>query len=152
MTLNRTVLIAAAALFAANLTSSTTWAVELYTVTDLGTLGGNYSYAYGINANGQVVGDSGTASGKHAFLYSSSTMMDLNSLITPSSGWMLEAATSINDLGQIVGQGYINGQYHAYLLTPVPEPTALSLLALGGLALARRRAQFGERDRIVDRF
>jgi uncharacterized repeat protein (TIGR02543 family) len=88
---------------------------------DLGCLGGayNYSRASAINAIGQVVGassfdDTGAA---HAFIYSS-TMTDLNDLIDPLSGWMLYEATGINDAGQIVGNGVINGQAHAFLLTP----------------------------------
>ena len=38
-------------------------------LTDLGTLGGGYSYAYGINDAGQVVGGSDTAAGADACLY-----------------------------------------------------------------------------------
>ena len=49
-------------------------------------------------------------------------MVDLNTLIDPLSGWELLDASDINDAGQITGQGLIGGQYHAYLLTPVPIP------------------------------
>ncbi len=45
-------------------------------------------------------------------------MYDLNSLIPSSSGWTLEDAYGINDYGQIVGVGIINGLEHAFLLTP----------------------------------
>jgi hypothetical protein len=68
-------------------------------------------------------------------------MVDLNSLISPTSGWVLEQANAINDNGQIVGFGTIDGETHGFLLTPVPEPGSLSLLAVGGVALLRRRSR-----------
>jgi hypothetical protein len=64
-----------------------------------------------------------TSDRTHAFLYTSgSGMVDLNTLIAPLSGWELLDASDINDAGQITGQGRIGGQFHAYLLTPVPIP------------------------------
>ena len=96
------------------------------TMQDLTTLGGLNSYSYNVGAGGQVVGASEveiTSDHTHAFLYTSgSGMVDLNTLIDPLSGWELLDAADINDAGQITGQGLIGGQYHAYLLTPVPIP------------------------------
>ena len=81
-------------------------------MTDLDTLGGSASYASAINDNGQVVGISMTITGAyHAFLYNGSTMQDLNSLISPGSGWILNTAYSINNLGDIVGAGTYNNNY-----------------------------------------
>jgi probable HAF family extracellular repeat protein len=102
-------------------------------LTDLGTLGGPYSFAFGTNARGQVVGYADTSSGEqHAFLYSNGAMSDLNSLVDPASGWTLEHAESINDSGQIVAYGRNAAGYrHAFLLTPSPEPSTLVLLAIG---------------------
>src|SRR5262245_46099063 len=55
-----------------------------YAVTDLGTLGGTASYAYGINSAGQVVGyayTSDNAATIHAFLYQDGVgMKDLGTL------------------------------------------------------------------------
>jgi probable HAF family extracellular repeat protein len=127
-------------------TDSGAWHAFLYSggqVNDLGTLGGSESHGTGINSLGQVVGYSNylTGSGNdHAFLYSNGAMIDLNTLIDPSSGWTIDQAYAINDEGQIVGDGVNSaGQWDAFLLTPTPEPATLSLLALGGLAILRRR-------------
>jgi probable HAF family extracellular repeat protein len=109
-------------------------------LTDLGTLDAmDTSVAYGINNNSAVVGTSydQDASGGRAFLYSSSGgMEDLNSLIDPNSGWILESANGINDHGQIVGIGICpEGGEHAFLLDPTPEPSAGALLATAACAL-----------------
>ena len=59
-------------------TFSPVQAVVQYTLTDLGTLGGTYSQAWGINNAGQVVGQANIPNeAEHAFLYSGSTMTDL---------------------------------------------------------------------------
>jgi hypothetical protein len=42
----------------------------------------------------------------------------LNDLIPPSSGWVLEYAYDVNDFGQIVGAGSLDGQPRGFLLTP----------------------------------
>lgn len=48
---------------------------QQYTVTDLGTLGGNSSTATAINETGQIVGVSATAQGReHAFLWHNGAM------------------------------------------------------------------------------
>ena len=105
-------------------------------VQDCGTLYGNSSRGYAINASGEVVGGS-----DHAFLYSGGVMQDLNSLIDPLFGWALNNAWAINNSGQIVGEGTIDGQVHAFLATPVPEPSSFVLAAFGiiGLVVWRRR-------------
>ena len=68
-------------------------------MTDLGTLGGSTSIALAINAGGQVVGDSETATGEqHGFLWENGTMTDLGTL-----GGCCGNASAINNRGQIVG-------------------------------------------------
>jgi probable HAF family extracellular repeat protein len=86
---------------------------------DLGTLGGAFSDSAGMNNRRDVVGKSATASGQtHAYLFRRGKMTDLNELIPADSGWTLVEATDINSAGEIVGNGLINGQTHAFVLTP----------------------------------
>jgi probable HAF family extracellular repeat protein len=81
---------------------------------DLGTLGGAYSIARGINNAGQVIGQSLTAGGFYdAFLYSSGSMADLGTLGGAGSN-----AYGINNFGQVVGASLTagaGGQDHAFL-------------------------------------
>ncbi len=84
---------------------------------DLGTLDGATSHASGINRFGEVVGDSGG----RGFIYSNGLLQDLNDLIPANSGCVLYRGISINDVGQIAGQGFCNtGLFRdAILLTPI---------------------------------
>ena len=85
-----------------------------YVLTDLGTLGGGASEAYGINSSGQVVGWADTSSGaQHAFLDSGGTMKDLGTL-----GGTDSCAYGINSSGQVVGVAETSsGTYDVFLYT-----------------------------------
>lgn len=71
------------------------------TATDLGSLGGTFSVALGINDDGHVVGDSTLPSGwQRAFLWSPGTgMQDLQTI----PGALMSSAQRINDSGMVVG-------------------------------------------------
>jgi probable HAF family extracellular repeat protein len=112
-------------------------------MTDLGTLpGGTNSFATSINNSGLVVGYSEATAAPplstDAFLYTGTTLIDLNSLIPAALHWHLTQANGINDRGDIVGYGEINGgPTRAFLLTNVvPEPSSLILLTLTTSAVA----------------
>lgn len=111
------------------------WLAGSTTAVDLGTLGSNNSYAYDINDNGQVVGQTDTA----AILWQagSTTAIDLNTLVTLTDS-RLTRAYGINDKGQIIAN---DSSGFAYLLTPVPPPSAIWLFssALAGVIGFNRR-------------
>lgn len=116
------------------------------TVTDLDPTGVTQSVANAINSSGQVVGQYWASGYTYGFVYSNSTLTNLNDLIDLSSGWALVSANGINDLGQIVGVGTnAEGQSRAYLLTPVPEPALAGMAGLTSICfLARRRRKAGK--------
>ncbi len=109
------------------------------TKTDLGTLGGRSSFAYGINDLGQVVGHSDlpadSASGtppSHAFLYSGDGMTDLGTL----GGRNSFAYGGINNLGQVGGTADLpvdpvtgTSVFHAFLYS---DGAKTDLGSLGG--------------------
>ena len=81
-----------------------------------------YGEIYGINASGQMVGimwssDQAGAT-EHAFIFDTQNgVRDLNNVIDPASGWVLRFARDINDSGQIVGYGELNGNKRGFMLT-----------------------------------
>src|SRR5262249_55036951 len=87
------------------------------TMTDLGTLGRAGSGAAAINASGQVVGYLFDSAGRSAFVWENGVLYDLNKLIPANSGWVLTQAQGINNSGQIVGFGTLNGHQRGFLLS-----------------------------------
>jgi probable HAF family extracellular repeat protein len=79
------------------------------TATDIGTLGGSYSVAQGINDAGQVVG----RSGDHAFI-TGPDGMGMRDLGTLGGDYSYSEASGINDAGQVVGR---SGD-HAFITGP----------------------------------
>ena len=102
-----------------------------YLITDLGTLGGAESRAFGLAADADVVGSALRADGKtHAFLSTSvgKTMTDLGTLGGASS-----VATDINSSGAVVGHSMTAlGSQEAFLYTKAGG--MISLRTLGGTA------------------
>jgi probable HAF family extracellular repeat protein len=108
-------------------------------MTVLDTLGGNYSYAIGINNSNIIVGGSFIDENDtvyHAFVCIGNSVVDLNTqLDATGAGWTLIEARAINDAGQIVGIGRFGGADRAFLLNPVvtmpPAPTITGLKISG---------------------
>ena len=102
------------------------------------------SVAWAINNSGDIVGQISDSAWTHASIWSNGAVADLNSF-AGGTGWELNAAYDINDKGQIVGEGQIDGHTHAFLMTPestpVPEPSTVLLLAvgIGGIVLWSKR-------------
>jgi probable HAF family extracellular repeat protein len=115
----------------------------------LGDFAGKSSFASDINNLGQVVGRSFTVDsqiGQHAALWNGTDPTDLNTFLDENAvndGWLLEDATAINDNGWITGsaRNRFTGEFHAYLLSAIPEPEtwAMTLVGLAGIGFAVRR-------------
>ena len=112
------------------------WEGDHYTILRM------YSNAYAINDSGVVVGEydpdqpGRDTEPTHAFVYDPVRgLRDLNALIPPGTGWLLREARDINERGQIVGGGILNGVPKAFILTPnqltVTQPSVGELFIAG---------------------
>ena len=99
-------------------------------IVDLGTVGDDpCSTAWAINAHMQVVGfstpvlsDCGAFDDSRPFLWEGGSMVDLNALVPPGSQLSLVYAYSINDRGEIAGNGFdVSGIERAFVLIPCDE-------------------------------
>lgn len=116
---------------------------------DLGTLGGNFSAAYGINDRGEVVGVSGTAgAGRQSFIYRNGTMQALGGLHADY------LAFDINDSGQVLANSsssqfnavlWEDGQLTEFSMAGFGHST-VSALNSHGQVIGRMRRDGGWRD------
>ncbi len=101
----------------------TAWALNsagaVVTRVDLGLLSG-WSYAYGVNGSGVVVGTSNS----RAVVWRGGVITDLNTEIPSGTGWRLDMASAVDDAGRICGWGTLFGQPVAYLLVCMADTTA----------------------------
>lgn len=95
------------------------------TMQDLGTLGSDvgpvHTSAIAINNNGLILGNATNPYGADlgAFLYTNGAMADLQSLVVNGGdGWSQLVASGLNDAGEIVGTGTVDGGTRGFLLVP----------------------------------
>lgn len=142
---------------------TTSWAVQVpgqtYTITDLGSLGGNntftHSEGFAINSLGEVVGRSALPTRvpttgcpprhtclvypEHAYIYEAGTMTDLGTL-----GGIFSWGTAISAGGDVAGYSTLtSGTYHAFLVHK-GRMTDLGSLAANGASEASGINNFAE--------
>jgi uncharacterized membrane protein len=108
----------------------------------------NHRAAWAINDSGMVAGSVDFGDLSHAAVWRpDGSAIDLNSLIDPSSGWVLTSARDISNTGWVSGIGLydpdLGGPAEAYgrgFLIQLPEPSsAAAVLASAAACLLRRR-------------
>ena len=108
------------------------WNVANHAVTTLAEIADANTEAHSINGNGDIVGQatvpikSDHTSKLIACLWHNGTLIDLNTVVPPGSGWTLSIATHISDSGVITGFGTVSkfagNRWRAFMLVPVIVP------------------------------
>jgi probable HAF family extracellular repeat protein len=98
------------------------------TATDLGTLGGSRSFAYGVNNSGLVVGAATTAedAANHATIWNGTNATDLGTL-----GGISSFAYGVNDSGRVVGEACLAADAACHATIWI-DTAATDLGTLGG--------------------
>jgi probable HAF family extracellular repeat protein len=81
---------------------------DIYSVADLGTLGGSSTVAFGINSSGTAIGWGETLTGDVGAFSSTGASQSLPGLVGATDTY----AYGINSSGTIIGTSYVNGQAH----------------------------------------
>jgi len=88
------------------------------------------SFANAINSAGWIVGESANTTGAVAVLWANGAIYNLNAFLPTGTGWILGDALSINDQGQVSGNGSYDGLNASFEIT---LPANLVLTASGAL-------------------
>jgi probable HAF family extracellular repeat protein len=106
-------------------------------MTELDTLANSQGRVKAINNAGQMIGASvDNNNQQQPVIWDIGAITNLNELIDLDSGWVLQSAEDINDAGQIVGYGTLDGEQRAFLLTPEEKAWTLMFYLAGDNDLA----------------
>jgi len=75
--------------------------------------------AFGINDNNIIVGTATKNGSRVAVMWFQGKIIDLNLLLSPDSGWILESATAVNEENQILGHGSLNDKITSFRMDPI---------------------------------
>jgi probable HAF family extracellular repeat protein len=96
---------------------------------DLGTIAGENATAIAINDHGLVIGNLTNPYGANlgAFVVENGVVIDLSTRIAQGGDkWSQLVVTGLNNTGDIVGYGTVNGETHSFLAVPA-QPTAVTV-------------------------
>lgn len=74
--------------------------------------------AEALNSDDVIVGQGTDGDEYTCMMYAQGTLIDLQKALSNPGGWAIEDCVDIDDAGVIVGNGWLDGQRHAFMLTP----------------------------------